>query len=142
MHSTTGRKLAVLITAAVFGAMLLLHGLSGWREDSAVAHPGPMAAAGDCVMFGGSPARNMVNLDVKNLAVEWDVTTRKNIKWVADLGSASWGGPVVAQGKVFVGTNNQRPRDKKHRDKGGRPIDLGVLMAFDEKTGEFLWQQV
>ena len=36
---------------------------------------------------------------------------------------------------VLVGTNNEAPRDPKQAG------DRGVLMAFDEKTGEFLWQQ-
>ena len=37
-------------------------------------------------------------------------------------------------GKVFVGTNNEGLRDPKQAG------DRGVLMAFDEKDGEFLWQ--
>jgi len=31
---------------------------------------------------------------------------QKNIKWAARLGSQSYGSPVVANGKIFVGTNN------------------------------------
>jgi outer membrane protein assembly factor BamB len=41
---------------------------------------------------------------------------------------------VVAGGMVFVGTNNELARDPK------QPGDRGVLMAFRESTGEFLWQ--
>ena len=37
---------------------------------------------------------------------EWDPPGAKNIKWVARLGSQTYGNPVVAGGKVFVGTNN------------------------------------
>jgi len=56
------------------------------------------------------------------------------VKWVAKLGGQTCGSPVVAGGRVFVGTNNEVPRD-------GRIVgDRGVLMCFDEKTGEFLWQ--
>src|SRR5262245_30681184 len=33
----------------------------------------------------------------------WDPKSGKNIKWVARLGSQSYGNPVVADGKVFVG---------------------------------------
>ena len=36
--------------------------------------------------------------------LEWDVKTKRSIKWVADLGSHSYGNPVVASGMVFVGT--------------------------------------
>jgi outer membrane protein assembly factor BamB len=89
---------------------------------------------GNWPMWGGTPDRNMVS-SMKGLPTEWDIKTKKNVKWVADLGSQSYGNPVVAGGMVFVGTNNELVRDK---NQGG---DRGVLMAFDEKTGEFLWQQ-
>src|SRR5256714_5848881 len=89
---------------------------------------------GDWPMWGGTPDRNMVS-NMKGLPTEWDVKTKKNVKWVADLGSQSYGNPVVAGGMVFVGTNNERLRDPK------QPGDRGVLMAFRESDGEFLWQQ-
>ncbi len=88
----------------------------------------------DWPMWGGTPDRNQVS-NMKNVPSEWDVKTKKNIKWVADLGSQSYGNPVVAKGMVFVGTNNELLRDPK---QGG---DRGVLMAFRESNGEFLWQQ-
>ena len=89
---------------------------------------------GDWPRWGGTPDRNMVS-NQKGLPASWDVTTKRNIRWVAALGSQTYGNPTVANGKVFVGTNNEALRDPK---QGG---DRGVLMAFDEKTGEFLWQQ-
>ena len=89
---------------------------------------------GDWPMWGGTPDRNMVSA-MKGLPTDWDVKTKKNIKWAADLGSQSYGNPVVAGGMVFVGTNNEGLRDPK------QPGDRGVLMAFRESTGEFLWQQ-
>ena len=36
----------------------------------------------------------------------WDIKTGKNVKWVAKLGSQTYGNPVVAGGQVYVGTNN------------------------------------
>ena len=100
--------------------------------------PGRLSAGdpggGDWPMWGGTPDRNMVSA-MKGLPAEWDVKTKKNVKWVADLGSQSYGNPVVAGGMVFVGTNNELVRDK---NQGG---DRGVLMAFRESDGEFLWQQ-
>jgi outer membrane protein assembly factor BamB len=89
---------------------------------------------GDWPMWGGTPDRNMVS-NMKGLPLNWDVKTKKNVKWVADLGSQSYGNPVVAGGMVFVGTNNEGMRDPK------QPGDRGVLMAFKEDTGEFMWQQ-
>ena len=88
---------------------------------------------GDWPMWGGTPGRNMVSGE-KGLPTEWDVKTKKNVKWVATLGSQSYGNPVVAGGMVFVGTNNDGLRDPK------QPGDRGVLMAFGASDGEFLWQ--
>jgi outer membrane protein assembly factor BamB len=36
---------------------------------------------------------------------------------------------------VFIGTNNESPRDPKYKG------DYSIIMCFDEKTGKFLWQQ-
>ena len=44
--------------------------------------------------------------------------------------------PVIAGGKVFVATNNAKPRDPKIKG------DKAVLMCFDETDGRFLWQLV
>ncbi|HKE84778.1 MAG TPA: PQQ-binding-like beta-propeller repeat protein, partial [Vicinamibacterales bacterium] len=90
--------------------------------------------SGDWPMWGGTPDRNQVS-NMKNLPTDWDVKSKKNVKWMADLGSQSYGNPVVADGKVFVGTNNELARDPK------QPGDRGVLMAFRESDGQFLWQQ-
>jgi len=94
----------------------------------------PPSGGKDWPMWGGTPDRNMVST-MKGLPASWDVKTKQNVKWVADLGSQSYGNPVVAGGMVFVGTNNELVRDK---NQGG---DRGVLMAFRESNGEFLWQQ-
>jgi hypothetical protein len=51
----------------------------------------------------------------EGLPTEWDVKTKKNVKWVADLGSQAMATPVVAGGMVFVGTNNEAPRDPAAR---------------------------
>ena len=68
------------------------------------------------------------------LPQRWDVTSGDNVRWGVELGSYSYGGPVAAGGKVFVGTNNARPRDP------GITEDRGVLMAFRADDGRFLWQ--
>lgn len=67
---------------------------------------------------------------------EIDLSTTKNVRWTAKLGSQSYGSPVVAGGKIYVGTNNESPRDKRHIG------DRSVLYCFDENTGKFFWQLV
>lgn len=85
-------------------------------------------------MWGGTPDRNMVS-SMTGLPVSWDINAKKNVKWMAALGSQTYGNPVVAGGRVFVGTNNEGLRNPK---EGG---DRGVLMCFRESDGQFLWQQ-
>ncbi len=65
-----------------------------------------------------------------------DPATAQNVKWVARLGSQSYGNVVVAQGRVLVGTNNDPPRDPQHQG------DRSILLCLEEKTGELLWQLV
>src|SRR5207237_8649170 len=99
----------------------------------------------DPVTFGGTPERNMVNRTDKGVTDKPD-PEGPGLKWKAELGSRAYGGPVIAGGKVFVGTNNERPRnprdERKSPDGDVEPIDKGILMCFDEKTGGLLWQAV
>ena len=89
--------------------------------------------SGDWPMWGGTPDRNMIS-KMKGLPVAWDIATKKNVKWVATLGSQSYGNPVVAGGYILAGTNNEGLRDKR------QPGDRGVLMCFRESDGAFMWQ--
>jgi outer membrane protein assembly factor BamB len=89
----------------------------------------------DWPMWGGTADRNMLS-NMKGLPTSWDLKTKKNIKWTAELGSQAYGNPVVAGGVVYVGTNNEAMKDPNIKG------DKGVLMAFRESDGEFLWQAV
>lgn len=102
--------------------------------------------AQDWPQWGGpTPGRNMYSPakglpdrftagKFKSGTEDVDPKTTQNVKWVVKLGSQSYGNTTVANGKVFVGTNNEPPRDPRHAG------DRSVLMCFDEKTGELLWQ--
>jgi outer membrane protein assembly factor BamB len=68
------------------------------------------------------------------LPSSFDPATGRNVRWTAELGNETHGGPTVAGGKVFVGTNNEKPRD------AGAAGDRGVVMAFSAADGAFLWQ--
>jgi outer membrane protein assembly factor BamB len=92
-------------------------------------------ASQDWPMWGGTPQRNMAS-QIKNLPSTWDIKTGTNIKWKAELGTTSYGNPVVADGKVFLGTNNDNPKNAEITG------DKGVLLCLRESDGKFLWQAV
>jgi len=106
----------------------------------------PTARAEDWPQWGGNdPGRNMYSSATgmpesfnpgkfKPGSEDVDLTTTKNVKWVAKLGSQTYGNPVVANGKIFVGTNNATPRDPKMKE------DRSCLYAFNEYNGDYLWQ--
>jgi outer membrane protein assembly factor BamB len=93
------------------------------------------AWAGDQAQWGQAFTRNMVSAET-GLVDSFDPATGKNVKWVVSLGSQTWSTPVVAQGRVFIGTNNDAPRDPRHKG------DRGVLLCLDEKDGHLLWQLI
>src|SRR6185437_13298759 len=79
-----------------------------------------IACAGDWPMWGHDPSRNMVSSE-KGLPTIFNpgtlrddgtidpATVSKNVKWVAKLGTQSYGNPTVSGGRVFIGTNNAWP---------------------------------
>jgi outer membrane protein assembly factor BamB len=87
-----------------------------------------------------SPAKNLpqtlVAGDYKDDSEDIDMSTTENVKWVAKLGSQAYGNTTISNGKVYVGTNNETPRDPSQKG------DRGIVMCFDEETGKFLWQLV
>lgn len=89
----------------------------------------------DWPQFFGWKGRNNTP-EGSNIPIKWDVEEGTNIKWKAKLGSQTYGNPVVANGKVYVGTNNSAGYIARYPSK----VDLGCMICFDEKTGEFLWQ--
>ncbi len=116
-------------------------------EGSATVPTAAKASANDWNQWGGSPARNNAP-DVKNLPDFWDIGefddetgawkpgTGENIKWVSQVGSQTYGNPVIAGGQVYVGTNN----GAGYIERYPADVDLGCLLAFRESDGELLWQ--
>ncbi len=104
-------------------------------------------SGGDWPQWGGTRERNNVP-GVKNLPIEWNIgkfdrrtgdwdnSKALNISWFSNLGSQTYGNPVVADGRVFVGTNNGAGHLKRYPSN----VDLGCLLAFKEENGDFLWQ--
>ncbi|MCA9299488.1 MAG: PQQ-binding-like beta-propeller repeat protein, partial [Phycisphaerales bacterium] len=102
--------------------------------------------AQDWPMWGRTPQRNMVAPgDVKiptdfypgdfiGATDEIDPATTSNVAWIAKLGSQSYGNVTIADGRVFVGTNNDSPRQAKYTG------DRSVVYCFNEEDGSFLWE--
>jgi len=117
-----------------------------WIALSCLLLAAPGVWAEDQPQWGQRHTRNMVS-DETGLPDRFDagdrdrdgnidLATTTNVKWVVRLGNTTYATPTVSGGKVFIGTNNDAPRDERNQG------DRGVLMCFDEKTGTFLWQLV
>lgn len=101
-------------------------------------------ASGDWPMWAGTPSHNMAS-DEKGLPTtfnpgrklsngQYDPVAARNLKWSARLGTITCGSPVVAGGRIYVGTNNGWVRDARF------PGDYAWLLCFEEESGTFLWQ--
>lgn len=101
---------------------------------ASVGDDAPAERKGPWPLWGGRPDRNMVS-DETGLPSTFS-DDAKHLRWKVDLGTQTYGNPVVAGGKVYVGTNNGKPRDPKVSG------DKGILMCFAEADGAFLWQAV
>src|SRR5471030_207954 len=69
---------------------------------------------------------------------EIDPATTQNVRWVAKLGTMTFSSPVVANGKIIIGSSDcdtLRAGDAKHRYNG-------LILCFDSATGKRLWQLI
>lgn len=114
-----------------------------------LAGVGRSGLGADWPQWGGRDDRNMVS-DEQGLPDSFkpgdkspsgrgiDMATTDRVKWVARLGSAAYGNPTVARGRVFVGTDDQTVTD----DPRFRRTQGGLVKCFDEATGKLVWQLV
>jgi len=99
----------------------------------------PPCLAADWPQWCGNDARNAVSdethlpaqflaspvpADAANASVSPAEPT--HLKWKLRLSTHAYGGPVVADGKIFIGTNNR---------EGG-----GAVIGLEEATGKALWR--
>ncbi len=89
--------------------------------------------AADQPQYGQAWTRNLASTE-RNLPARFDPKTGENVRWTAKLGTESHATPVIAGGRVYIGTNNEEPRDPL------RPGDRGVLLCLAESDGHLLWQ--
>lgn len=108
----------------MFSALAVIAGLLG----------SPLGA-GDQPQWGERYTRNMVSPE-RGLPDSFDPKTGANVRWTARLGSDTHSTPVIADGRIYLGTNNRVPRDPRHEG------DRGVMLCLDERTGALLWQLV
>ena len=123
--------------------VLTVHGF-GFSEE---AKPSNAPLTKEWTQWGGDSRRNNTPVG-ENIPLDWSTgefsgnptvwqpETAKNIKWVARLGSQTYGNAVVSGDRVFVGTNNSGGWLPRYPGK----VDLGCLLAFDKQDGSFLWQ--
>ena len=101
-------------------------------------------SADDALQWGIDQGRNRI-ADEKNLPVFFEAGRRDpvtneivepgpNVRWAARIGSRTYTPPVVAEGRVLIGTNNDVLFEPEIEG------DQGVMLCLDEKTGKFLWQ--
>ena len=104
------------------GSLGLLHSYLAVAAEPKAEDPVAMAAAeikarpvkpGDWPQWGGWTHRNNTP-DAKNIPIEWDIQTGKNILWSAPLGSQTYGNVVIANGKAYIGTNNHHAWLKRY----------------------------
>lgn len=135
--ATAGRVIVRDANGKTIATLQIPDGGSVTIEDDKAGSAKPLAETtrDGWNQLGGSPQRNNVS-PATRLPNKWNTATGENIKWSADLGSQTYGSPVIADGKIFIGTNNGRGYVKRHPAK----TDLGCLLCFDQETGEFLWQ--
>jgi PQQ-like domain len=117
--------------ATFFLMTAFANGACAWQDNESADNRG-----GDWPMLGGTIHRNLVS-QAKGINYEFDLKSGNNVAWTAKLGSQTYASPVVAGGKVLVGANNG---GGYRADKHPAEDDRGVLLCFDEKSGEFLWQ--
>ncbi len=91
------------------------------------------ARAEDRPQWGERHTRNMVSSET-GLPADFDLETGANVKWVAPLGDNAYGSPVIADGRVLIGANNESPRDPRNS------ADCAVLLCLDEDDGSLHWQ--
>ena len=119
-----------LVRTCFFYGIVLFVGLI-FPDYSRCQPVGPLS--GSWPMLGGTVNRNMSDPQAKNLPLTWSIKkgATKSVLWRAELGTTTYGGIAVADGKVFIGTNNDRPRDPM------RTGDKGAMYCLRVSDGEF-----
>ena len=100
--------------------------------------------AADWPQWGGTNQRNLVSSETHlpesvspgklvDGQQRLDLSTALNVAWAVRLGSITFGNPVVARGRVIVGTSAPTIDPRFTGDRG-------AVICFDAVTGDLVWQ--
>jgi outer membrane protein assembly factor BamB len=115
----------------------------GWLALALWSIPG---FAADWPQWGGDKERDMSAAET-HLAASFvpgrkkangagiDLATTQNVRWAVRLGTETYASPTVANGKVFIATNDRSTKDPRYEPTGG-----GLLMCVDATSGQLRWQ--
>ncbi len=92
-------------------------------------------SAADQPQWGERNTRNMISSE-RGLPDTFELSTKQNVAWAVPIGTQTHATPMVAHGRIYIGTNNAQPRDP------ALAADSGVLLCLDEEDGHLLWQMV
>jgi outer membrane protein assembly factor BamB len=67
-----------------------------------------------------------------------DPASGENLRWVVKLGSETHGSPVIADGRVYVGSNFHA--SERFPAQRGAQLAGGRLLCLEERTGRLLWE--
>lgn len=117
----------IALESAGLAALLLLSACRDSAPPQAVGRTSaaPLQDDGDWAQWGRTPSKNMSS-GAKNLPMTFDpgklkpdgtvdMATTKHVLWAAKLGSQTYGNPAVANGRVYVGTNNEGRGDPRFK---------------------------
>lgn len=118
---------ALASLTAMVSLMVLSFGSAVMSADSADSFSNPLpVVGGEWPQWGGNSLRN--NALEGSAPTSWSVKSGDNVKWIASLEDSSFFAPVVANGKVYAGTNGPPGEPEQAR-----------LLCFDLQTGRLIW---
>lgn len=129
------RNTHLLLLTLLLVALFVAARRSGVAESQEV-NPASIGLDMSWSQFGRDSSRNPVS-PAKNPPQNWRVPSRKSkteqsVLWSAQLGTNTMGDPVVADGLVWVGTN----------EYANNRTDAAVLLCVSEKSGKPLYRYV
>jgi uncharacterized caspase-like protein/outer membrane protein assembly factor BamB len=85
-------------------------------------------------MWAGGIHRNMAYSGDAKLSDSFSAVDVTQRAWVVPTGPSTYTNPIIANGRIFIGTGNKAQHDPRYVE------DLGCLLAMEASTGKLLWQ--